>query len=471
MTIESSFAIDSQFLADQKKVIRERIIPWEGLSRANIISEDEANYIKILEKQSTENKNSTIANQVKLYASTLLNLLNKLDNNPRDDVLKSLLCLVNDLLIDLPEFGDELIKLTDVDAALPFEPFVKYLGHTDSVIKTLSLYNLTVLLVKASATKAIDDEIVSKAFREHTVLIHGNDVNYKFITIQLLQYLLIIKPFKLVYLKTDFAKNFKSLASIIDYSVANENLINSSNLQLIYNTLLNIWILSFNPKINKLIYQQNPQLIGDLLTLSKDSIKIKIIRISVSILKNFVSIVDSSSDKFKIIKVILHNDGLSLITNLKSRKISSNGSDEELTGDLNYLFDELNDIVKNKLTSFDEYLTELETPNLLSWSSPTHKSSEFWLENSNQFKENNFKLVKKIFEVLGTNSDNTNLQKVILLSDLQYLIGNLGQDLVDFINGNKDYKLLIMNLLDTNNDNELKYQSLKTIQLLVGHTY
>lgn len=463
-------AVDSQFLIDQKEIIRDRIIPWEGLSRANVITEDELNYIKILDKQSIENKKKTITQETKLYASFLLNLLNKLDNNPREDVLKNLLCLFNDLLLDLPSFSEELVKLSSVDDALPFEPFLKVLSNNDLIIKTLSLYNLVILLnYSLKANVKISNEILVKVFHELTSLVNNDDLNYKFVNIQLLQLLIIPKPFKASYGKSNFLKNFKSLSNLITIA-ANQTSINSSNLQLVYNGLLNIWILSFNAHINKLIYTNFPELISSLLTLANDSIKLKIIRLSVSILKNLVSVTDSGNDKFKIIKLILHNDGLNLIDNLQGRKISSNGSDEELTNDLTYLSEELHEIVTNKLTSFDEYLTELENPNLLSWASPTHKSTEFWIENSFHFRENSWSLVKKIFQVLSAQSDST-VPKIILLNDLQFLINNLGQDLVNFINDNKDYKLLIMNLLDNNSDNELKYQALKTIQLLVGHNY
>ena len=51
---------------------------------------------------------------------------------------------------------------------------------------------------------------------------------------------------------------------------------------------------------------------------------------------------------------------------------------------------------------------------------------------------------------------------------------NLGQDLVNFISTERDgaYKLLIMSYLDNNlGDNDLKYEALKTIQLLVGRSF
>ena len=63
---------------------------------------------------------------------------------------------------------------------------------------------------------------------------------------------------------------------------------------------------------------------------------------------------------------------------------------------------------------------------------------------------------------------------MVLLNDLQYLIKNLGQDLIHFINTENGglYKVLIMSFLENNQgNNELRYEALKTIQLLVGHNF
>lgn len=386
--------------------------------------------------------------------------------------------LINDLLIDLPnqEFIDSLLNLSKVDQSLPYNPFIKHLDHDDTLIKTFCAYNLTILLTKLSninSNEKIDKEILIKIFdilSSSEFIGNLQDLNYQSIGIQLLQELITVKYYKLIYQENNLVSNFKPINHLINILAKQPN---SSNLQLSYNTLLTTWILSFNANINKTLIHNYPNLIGNLLTISKDSIKLKIVRISVSILKNFISVTVSNSEQFKTIKLILFHDGLNSIKILQQRKFASNGSDEELSNDLNYLSDNLNDIVKNKLTSLDEYLTELENPNLISWSSPTHTSNEFWSENSIKFKDSNFKLIKKIFEILYSSSF-PSISKIIILNDLQFLIKNIGQDLVNFINTEKngDYKLLIMNLLENHNgDNELKYEALKTLQLLVGHNY
>ena len=205
---------------------------------------------------------------------------------------------------------------------------------------------------------------------------------------------MIVKPFKLVYQNNNLLTNFKPINSLIEKLAKTPiPLITAS-----YNVLLVVWVLSYTAPINRSLIHNFPQLVGNLLSIAKDSIKLKIVRVAVAILKNFVDITISSQEQFKVIKVLLFSDALNTVNTLKERKFASNGSDEELSNDLNYLYDNLQEIVTQKLTSFDEYLTELENPKLISWASPTHKSTEFWLENSGKFKDSNYKLVKRILK-------------------------------------------------------------------------
>ncbi|KAI5954557.1 VMA13 [Candida jiufengensis] len=455
------FTIDSSFLSDSKRIISERIIPWEGLARSGVVSEDDANHIKILEKQSEENRNDTVKSQLELYSKCLLTILSKVE---KDDVVKNVLTLINELLLKVPEFIEALLKLSTIDKGLPFDPFLKHLNK-DALVSSLSLYNLTIL-----SKGSPDKEVIITMFNSISQLIENSDSNYQFIGVQLLQELVTTKKYKTIYQQNNLVSNFKPINSLITKSAAHPN---ATGLQLSYNVLLATWILSFNAEINKSIIHNFPQLSGSLLTIAKDSIKLKIVRISVAILKNFVSVCVSSNEQFNVVKLLLFHDALTTLNTLKERKFAQNGSDEELCNDLAYLSDILNETVKTKLTSFDEYLTSLDNPKLISWASPTHKSNEFWLENSGKFKDSNYKLIKKIFEILSTHQNDATVC-IILLNDLQYLIKNIGQDLIHFINTEKggQYKFLIMSFLENNHgNNELKYEALKTIQLLVGHSF
>ncbi|KAF5210721.1 H(+)-transporting V1 sector ATPase subunit H [Clavispora lusitaniae] len=476
MASDSVLVIDSSHLSDSKKLIREKIIPWEGLARAGIITNDQADLFKVLEAQNAESKRETILSSEEMYTKTILNLLNKLDVNSRDDVLKSVLVLINDLLVDekAQSFCDALLSLSSIDSSLPYNPFIKHLENNDSLIKTLSFYNLVILLSKSSkAHVSVDKEILIKLFDlvcSPAFIGNPSDRNLQSIGVQFLQELVIRKEYRTVFQENNLVSNFKSVNELIDHSAKQPN---ATNLQLLYNALMCIWILSFSSSINKVLVHNFPQLVGNLLTISKDGIKLKVVRVAVSTLKNFISVVNSNAEQFSVVKLVLFHDGLNVVKTVQTRKFASNGSDEELSNDLQYLSDTLSEVVTSKLTSLDEYLVELENPNLLSWSSPTHKSSEFWQENAYKFKDSNYALVKKILSILmSDDSSLSGVSKVILLNDLQFLIKNLGSDLITFINSEKNgqYKLLIMNFLENNGgNNELKYEALRTIQYLVGH--
>lgn len=466
--------IESSHFSDSRKLIREKIIPWEGLARAGIISNDQADLIKVLETQNAESKRQTVLDSVELYTKTILNLLNKLEKNARDDVLKSVLVLISDLLVDpaAQPFVDELLGLSKIDSSLPYSPFVKHLDNNDTLIKTLSLYNAVVLLSKSARDGTpVDSEILIQVFDlvcSNHLIGNFHDSNLQAIGVQFLQELVANKTYRAVFQEHNLVSNFRSINELVEKLAKQPN---SANLQLVYNALLSTWILSFSSAINKALVHHYPQLVGNLLAISKELIKLKVVRVAVSTLKNFVAVVASGSEQFSVVKLVLFHDGLNVVKTIQTRKFASNGSDEELSNDLTYLNDTLTEVVASKLSSLDQYLVELENPNLLSWSSPTHKSSEFWQENSHKFKDGNYALVARMMAILSEDLLSST-GKVIVLNDLQFLIKNLGTDLIAYINTEKhgQYKLLIMNFLDHNaGDNELKYEALRTIQYLVGH--
>lgn len=446
------------------------------MARAGVVTNTQADLLKVLETQNQETRRKTVLGQVDVYAKTILSLLDKLEINSRDDVIKFTLVLINELIIDpqAAPFTDALLGLSSIDSALPYNPFVKHLSNNDQLIKTLAFYNTTVLLCKsARSTTAIDKEILIKLLDivcSKTFIANKADTNVQSIGVQLLQELVIVKQFRAIFQEHNLVSNFTSIAELIELLARQPNL---ANLQLLYNLLMTTWVLSFHAALNKVLVHHFPNLVGNLLTISKEGIKLKVVRVAVSALRNFVSFTVSHHEHFSVVKLLLFHDGLNIVKTIQTRKFASKSSDEELANDLAYLNEELSDVVANKLTSLDEYLVELENPNLLSWASPTHKSEDFWQEHSHKFRENSFALVKRILAILESDDESlSGLPKVILLSNLQHLIKNLGVDLINFINAEKDgqYKLLIMGFLENSSgDNELKYEALRTIQYLVGH--
>lgn len=426
-----------------------------------MITEDEASNIKLLEKSQGDQRTQVVLSQLDVYIKTLLGVLRRLATSDKVEVVRNVEAIVNDLLLTSKEFLQGVAHSPDVFSALlgPVQ------NQLDQVVRVLGLYNVTIVADKQVCDGvSTPNDVVSSLFQYITKLLADGDANSQYIAIQLEQALVSAKPFKDIYIDL-LAANFKPLDALI--AKLTKLLV---GLQLLYHVLITTWIVLFSARANKQLVVNYPDIIGLLLQIAKDLIKLKIVRVSIAILRNLVEISESNADQFKVIKLLLFNGAVLTFKVLRERKFAANGLDEELAGDLQYLADKLDEIVTTKLTSFDEYLTELENPKLLSWASPTHKSEDFWMLNANKFKDDNYKLVDKMFAVLQDDNIATT-PKVIILNDLEHLISRLGSDLVTYINtchGGK-YKLLVMNLLENNGgDNELKYQALKTIQLLVG---
>lgn len=239
--------------------------------------------------------------------------------------------------------------------------------------------------------------------------------------------------------------------------------------------MLSLWLLSFNERISFELPINYNSLIKILINISKDSIKEKIVRLAVAILLNFINGNNYQNERVKIIKILLLNDSLPIIKNLNDRK----WADEELIEDLGNILEILNENFE-KLTSFDEYLIELDSGSL-SWS-PPHRSKEFWTNYAYKFKEKNYKLFKQLISLLNkiitensnnknlTDDQEKNLNKVlsVICNDICQIITYVPEAL-PILSKLDNTKAKIMGLM-TSKDVNLRYEALKTTQALVAHS-
>lgn len=385
----------------------------------------------------------------------MINLLERDLPLERNDVKKYVLVLVSDLLKD-DAFVDELIELNNANPDVVLNPFVKYLNNNDEIIRLLAIYNLTSILIQPEI-KPTDSSIVTKVFQSLNRLIESTSFSLKFFAIELTSDLLLVKPFRTIYWSKhdEFLSNL--FLNLSEY--ANNN--STESIQFQYKILLSIWLLSFDSKILKELstLYQNDSLI--LLKLVKISIKEKIIRLVVSILNNFTSIPSDSKTSLNNIKyLILIGNIQPTINNLQNRK----WSDDELVQDLETLSNKISDVFKT-LTSFDEYLQELNSKNLRN--SPTHSNDEFFIDNLHNFQDSNYKVFKQLIELLDNdNNDSSNF--AFILNDIGKIL-KLDSKAVDVLT-KQHKKTKIMELLNHKNS-EVRYAALKATQLIVSQTF
>lgn len=224
-------------------------------------------------------------------------------------------------------------------------------------------------------------------------------------------------------------------------------------LQLQYYTVLVFWLLSFETEPAEHL-NKTCDIIAIVMDIMKIAIKEKIIRVSVSLFSNLVTIAPEQN-----ITALLVVGGLPVIKSMALRK----WTDSELEEDLNRLADTLQE-AQDKMSTFDEYLSELTTGRL-KWS-PAHKSVDFWKRNAELFKEDDWKLLKELAKIISTSDDNTVL--AVASNDISYVIGELPEGLV--LLNTMGTKTKIMEMM-THPDADVKYNALKATQVFVARTF
>jgi V-type H+-transporting ATPase subunit H len=161
------------------------------------------------------------------------------------------------------------------------------------------------------------------------------------------------------------------------------------NYQQIYESVFLLWSLSFNIEVAQRLTE--PKLIHNLCHILKRCNKVKVIRISLSVLRNLLGVSKNN-------ELMLSYGIMSSLSLLKQKK----WGDEELEANIKHIEETLEKNVDD-LTSWDKYKNEV-LASQLEWS-PPHKSVKFWQENHLKFEEDNYHLLQKLKEILASSRD------------------------------------------------------------------
>jgi len=161
------------------------------------------------------------------------------------------------------------------------------------------------------------------------------------------------------------------------------------NYQQIYESVFILWSLSFNAEVQQRLTE--PKLIYNLCHILRRCNKVKVIRISLSVLRNLLGVSKNN-------ELMLSYGIMASLALLKQKR----WGDEELEGNIKHIEETLEKNVDD-LTSWDKYKNEV-LASQLEWS-PPHKSTKFWHENHLKFEEDHYLLLRKIKEILETSRD------------------------------------------------------------------
>lgn len=396
--------------------------------------------IKSIEKQVKDKK--LVERDVITFSATLARLLS---GALREDVAKYLLGLASELVIESPKFVESLLQLSLTDNSLPYEPFVKFLDTNEHQF-LLSAKTLVVLFSLKQAPSKYVDTLFTFLSKK---LAASPQQNFQDIAVQSYGVLLRTKWYRALFWE-GAKERVPVLLNVLKGS--------RNNLQLQYNTLLVLWLITFEAKPSADIITMF-DIVPLYFDIVKNSVKEKIIRLSIATLVNTVTLAPS-----KAINSLLLNSGLTLSKTLSERK----WADDELVDDLQKLTTTLQEAF-DSMTTFDEYKAELDSKHLR-WS-PPHRLETFWKENAEKFKEQDWKVLKQLADIVSSNSNEGGVDPVVLavaLNDISHVITEF-PEAVKVIE-RLGIKVSIMELMNHANP-EVKYEALKTTQNFISHTF
>ena len=176
----------------------------------------------------------------------------------------------------------------------------------------------------------------------------------------------------------------------------------SNATQFIYLLLLNIWMFSFLPEARALFDNKHTHLISEITRSLNIYTSEKIVRL-------IVSIVDNLKGEPVLVEELLCGGAIRKLNVLKQRMFKDN----DITESLRNVMDKLN-ADYDMLTSFELYVKEVESGELRN--GPRH-NQEFWKENVRAFEKDDFRVVKKLVELLSSQDEET---VCVVCSDLGF---------------------------------------------------
>ncbi|BEI92182.1 uncharacterized protein CcaverHIS019_0410020 [Cutaneotrichosporon cavernicola] len=424
----------SPYLDDQLSKLAARQIPWE---RAKLLSQEECTLIRSLDRLPLSQRGHKIATEGAQYAKLYIDLLRKLQ---RVDTVQAVLVSISVMLADMKAFHyfHDLRKDNPLD---PYQPIVKCLTmDTDEEFVHLESLRILALLIATDSTD-FPDELLPTLLTSLASFINGPHLQSRDIATQVLNAVLGKKQFR-----SAVWKQGDCISGLVKW------LKDNISPQQQYGAISCIWQLSFEQNAAEGL-DKKYDIVALFTEIAKSAVKEKVIRVIVATFRNLLTLAPSQNLPSMFVVRLLP-----FVDSLTERK----WSDEDVVEDLQFLKEELKERLEG-LTTFDEYVSELESGHLV-WS-PAHESDDFWrLEVGRIQTEANGKLVRRLIELLNTSHDPVVL--AVACNDVAKFVkygGDKSKQLLNEGNG----KTRVMQLMTSENP-DVRYWALMAVQQIMS---
>lgn len=422
----------NQQLYDVQAAVQIRPIPWQGYSRANFLSPSAATLFTEIERMAPDARDAAVAASMDEYVGTIVSLLR---TSTPDDVVKFIALLLNELTAHVDGFADRLMAEPDAWALV-----ASLLDQQDEQTAILGF----TLFAMLSQDHDVRPEYLAKAFGAvgKRFLPSGKPLLQDMALQALTGVLQTIK-----YRGYLWQENRGVVEAVLRMATTV-----ASGLQLQYHGLLALWLLSFEAKC-ALGMVSSLDSVANLLDVTKNSPKEKIVRVAIAILVNFVRLARSAA-----VKVLVSQRGIPVVSALAERK----WTDDELREDLQFLEKTLQESFE-LMTTMDVYCVELDSRHL-AWS-PPHRNASFWRENIDSFRKENWKLLRRLLTFVESPEP---LSQAVVCNDIAAILKEAPE--ANEVLAREGVKPRIMQLLNSPNS-EVRFEALKATQAIINNAF
>eukprot|EP01134_Creolimax_fragrantissima_P000994 CFRG0994T1 len=372
-------AMAAGYLESQTAAVRNHSIPWDGYQTAGLIEKAELAMINSYDGSSWEKKNSLWKENGREYASLMLALLSKLNN---DEPLQYVLTLVDDALTTEPTRVTYFHAMSTVSPGQPYGCFLHLcMEKSDVFIQNKAVKILAALCVTGPV---LDDNSADRYLKWLAAQLRSGSGPHTQVVMKSLMSMLRFDQYRIkFYEDTD---GVMALCELVRNKAA--------NFQMQYQVVFCFWLMTFNTDIAQIICKRHvPAVIANVLSKSN---KEKVVRVSILTLRN---ILEKSGEKIKEnVENMVSNKLVRLLRMIQAK----NWKDEDIKEDVEWVVDTMTKYVQD-MNSFDEYAAEVRSGDL-KWSA-MHKSTTFWRDHVMRLNDNEHEMLRTLITLLDASAD------------------------------------------------------------------
>ncbi|CEP16084.1 hypothetical protein [Parasitella parasitica] len=183
--------VSNPYLEKKAANIRQKPILWEGYERASLLTHEQVELIKAIDKKPAQAIQDAMDQKGQTYASLILYLLQNLS---RPDTIQYVCLMTDDILSANDDNARYFHATSQEDASFPFAPFIRILQSDDEFMALEASKVLTILACSAPSSCSVD---LSALFNWMTQKLTGSINDVVNLVIQELESLLRVDRYRL----------------------------------------------------------------------------------------------------------------------------------------------------------------------------------------------------------------------------------------------------------------------------------